>query len=211
MYIYIYIVCFIRWAVRRGLGFESRGWENDARFAIVCCSCNGAFGSDPSTAYPQGQGEVRQETKTSRDTLPDGAAQHDMAVSTLFAPKASTETLNGTIVDVTCFKGAKQKLHPKPYRLAKRTSLRNVLALTKQKPPYRALPVKRAARGVVRPRVEPLLVEEVGDHGVGRGLQHHRVALTEGVRREASWELCLLCYYQLCVLCLCILVFSLYC
>ena len=55
-----------------------------------------------------------------------------MAVSTLFVTKASTETLNDTSLGVfvassppcpiVLFKseGAKQKLHPKSYRLAKR-------------------------------------------------------------------------------------------
>ena len=44
-----------------------------------------------------------------------------MAVSTLFVTTAITETLKGTILDVTVVRGAKQQLHPKSYRLAKTT------------------------------------------------------------------------------------------
>ena len=44
---------------------------------------------------------------------------HIWGGSTLFATTASTETLNGpngTIWGVTCFRGAKPQLHPKPNR-----------------------------------------------------------------------------------------------
>ena len=50
-----------------------------------------------------------------------------MAVSSLFVTTESTETLNSTIVGVTCFvlPSLSQKIHPKSYRLAKQTSLHN--------------------------------------------------------------------------------------
>ena len=55
----------------------------------------------------------------------------DTGVSTLFVTTASTETLNVTTLDVISLLGAKQRLHQKSYRLAKRTSLHNFITLTK--------------------------------------------------------------------------------